>query len=228
MEAVHRGRAIAAGIGAGVQVIAPHDRHPAQRAFGRQVIDLNSTVAAVIDERGAAVQGVLNRFAGIGFPRQRQKHRFEPLLQAVEQRNRMGLSDSTTLVRRFCRGSAPRPARARFGQRTNGSAFSIGRDCLSDQAPANTDMLSLIFCLICLFDGGVSSPSEVPLYWRIGSRPLHCAAVPSRRKSGSRRCHSMPRVFCISIRIADYQAKILRLAQETVLPTRVSSYGSQA
>jgi hypothetical protein len=105
-EGVDRGGALAAGVGAGEQIILPAKGERANRAFGSVVADLQRAVVKVARERGPAgtsIADCFGRFAAAGDRRER----------CVKERGETSMMGRAKRWRRSRRCSGGRPMAAR-------------------------------------------------------------------------------------------------------------------
>ena len=87
-QRVDVGRPLAAGVGAGEQIVAsPEDQRP-NRALGG-VVDLDAAIVAIAGQRHPAHQRVLDRPGEFGLGRDQAQRRGQPILQRVQQRPRV-------------------------------------------------------------------------------------------------------------------------------------------
>lgn len=100
-EAINCGRAFAARIGAGEEIVPPSDSDAAQGAFDRQVIYFKATVIAVPRERLPPIERVENRPARVGLLRERLQCRCEPDVELIQQRPRVLLTIGSSLPGRL-------------------------------------------------------------------------------------------------------------------------------
>lgn len=98
-QGVDRGGALATAVGAGEQVVAAAaDRHAAQRAFGRRVVDLDSAVVAVAQQCWPEFERVQDCRRRVGLARQRLERGAQPSLQVVDQGKRAGLPNLSSVI----------------------------------------------------------------------------------------------------------------------------------
>lgn len=100
-QAVHHGGTFATGVGADDQLVPPSESHASVCSLGDQIVDIRTPIAAVVDERRAAIQRIPDRLDRVRFCRERGKRRFEPALHVVEQWHRSRLAHIAPFIRRL-------------------------------------------------------------------------------------------------------------------------------
>ena len=99
-EGVDSGGTLAAGIGAGEEIVLAAEGYAAQGSLGGVVVDLDAAVIDEAGELGPARERVADGFGELGFAREFAAACFEPGLHGVEDGLRLREARGSSFVRR--------------------------------------------------------------------------------------------------------------------------------